>query len=151
MGEKWLEMLRMLADLLIISREKTVRGRLRVVAGSEDWLADRSAYKGLPVKQDWLKPRMVDHAPGAHDDIANAVGGVGAVASSVGSVWMNLAWEEMIDFRARKPQHLAAFDPDDRIGALRRACTIRRTPVQSSINFSGGHAAPISVTRTFNK
>jgi hypothetical protein len=36
----------------------------------------------------------IDHAPGAHDDIANAVSGVvGAVASGVGSAWMNLIWD----------------------------------------------------------
>jgi hypothetical protein len=35
----------------------------------------------------------IDHASGAHDDIANAVGGVVAVASGVGSAWMNLVWE----------------------------------------------------------
>jgi hypothetical protein len=36
----------------------------------------------------------IDHAPGAHDDIANAVGGVvGAVASGRGSAWMNLVWD----------------------------------------------------------
>ena len=33
----------------------------------------------------------IDHAPGAHDDIANAVSGVvGAIASGVGSAWLNL-------------------------------------------------------------
>jgi hypothetical protein len=36
----------------------------------------------------------IDHAPGAHDDIANAVSGVvGAIASGVGSAWMNLVWD----------------------------------------------------------
>src|SRR5215467_12582606 len=33
----------------------------------------------------------IDHAPGAHDDIANAV--AGAIASGVGSAWMNLVWD----------------------------------------------------------
>ena len=34
----------------------------------------------------------IDHAPGAHDDIANAVSGVvGAIASGVGR--MNLIWD----------------------------------------------------------
>ena len=33
----------------------------------------------------------IDHAPGAHDDIANAVSGVvGAIASGVGNAWINL-------------------------------------------------------------
>jgi hypothetical protein len=36
----------------------------------------------------------IDHAPGAHDDIANAVSGVvGAIASVVGSAWLNLVWD----------------------------------------------------------
>jgi hypothetical protein len=36
----------------------------------------------------------IDHAPGAHDDIANAVSGVvGAVASGRGSAWLNLIWD----------------------------------------------------------
>ena len=35
----------------------------------------------------------IDHAPGAHDDIANAVSGVVAIASGVGSAWMNLVWD----------------------------------------------------------
>ena len=36
----------------------------------------------------------IDHAPGAHDDIANAVGGVAAaIASGVGTAWLNLVWE----------------------------------------------------------
>jgi hypothetical protein len=36
----------------------------------------------------------IDHAPGAHDDIANAVSGVvAAIASGVGSAWMNLIWD----------------------------------------------------------
>jgi len=35
----------------------------------------------------------IDHAPGAHDDIANAVSGVVASASGVGSAWMNLIWD----------------------------------------------------------
>ena len=35
----------------------------------------------------------IDHAPGAHDDIANAVSGVGgAIASGVGR--MNLIWDD---------------------------------------------------------
>ena len=34
----------------------------------------------------------IDHVPGAHDDIANAVSGVvGAIASGIGSAWMNLS------------------------------------------------------------
>ena len=33
----------------------------------------------------------IDHAPGAHDDIANAVGGVGACASGAGSTF-NVFW-----------------------------------------------------------
>jgi hypothetical protein len=37
----------------------------------------------------------IDHAPGAHDDIANAVSGVvAAIASGVGSAWMNLVWDD---------------------------------------------------------
>jgi hypothetical protein len=36
----------------------------------------------------------IDHAPGAHDDIANAIAGViGAIASGVGSAWLNLIWD----------------------------------------------------------
>ena len=36
----------------------------------------------------------IDHAPGAHDDIANAVSGVvGAIVSGIGSAWMNLIWD----------------------------------------------------------
>ena len=35
----------------------------------------------------------IDHAPGAHDDIANAVSGVVAIASGVGSACMNLIWD----------------------------------------------------------
>ncbi|MGB8607503.1 MAG: hypothetical protein WCE28_20960, partial [Bradyrhizobium sp.] len=35
----------------------------------------------------------IDHAPGGHDDIANAVSGVVAIASGVGSAWMNLGWD----------------------------------------------------------
>jgi len=36
----------------------------------------------------------IDHAPGAHDDIANAVSGVvGAIGSGVGSAWLNLIWD----------------------------------------------------------
>ena len=35
----------------------------------------------------------LDHAPGAHDDIANAVSGVVSVISGVGSAWMNLIWD----------------------------------------------------------
>ena len=36
----------------------------------------------------------IDHAPGGHDDIANAVGGViGAIASGVGDAWLNLIWD----------------------------------------------------------
>ena len=35
----------------------------------------------------------IDHAPGAHDDIANAVSGVVAAISGVGSAWMNLIWD----------------------------------------------------------
>jgi hypothetical protein len=36
----------------------------------------------------------IDHAPGGHDDIANAVSGVvGAIVSGVGSAWMNLIWD----------------------------------------------------------
>jgi hypothetical protein len=35
----------------------------------------------------------IDHAPGGHDDIANAVGGVVAITSGVGSAWMDLIWD----------------------------------------------------------
>jgi hypothetical protein len=35
----------------------------------------------------------IDHAPGAHDDIANAVCGVVGAISGVGSAWMNLIWD----------------------------------------------------------
>ena len=35
----------------------------------------------------------IDHAPGAHDDIANAVSGVVSAISGVGSAWMNLIWD----------------------------------------------------------
>ena len=36
----------------------------------------------------------IDHVPGAHDDIANAVSGVvGAIASGIGSAWMNFIWD----------------------------------------------------------
>ena len=35
----------------------------------------------------------IDHAPGAHDDIANAVSGVVGAISGVGSAWMNLIWD----------------------------------------------------------
>jgi len=35
----------------------------------------------------------IDHAPGAHDDIANAIGGVIGAISGVGSAWMNLVWD----------------------------------------------------------
>ena len=36
----------------------------------------------------------IDHAPGDHDDIANAVSGVvGAIVSGIGSAWMNLIWD----------------------------------------------------------
>ena len=34
----------------------------------------------------------IDHAPGAHDDIANAVSGVVSAISGVGNAWMNLIW-----------------------------------------------------------
>jgi hypothetical protein len=36
----------------------------------------------------------IDHAPGGHDDLTNAVAGVAAaIASGVGSAWLNLVWE----------------------------------------------------------
>ena len=35
----------------------------------------------------------IDHAPGAHDDIANAVSGVVSAIFGVGSAWMNLIWD----------------------------------------------------------
>ena len=35
----------------------------------------------------------IDHAPGAHDDIANAVSGVVGAISGVGSAWLNLIWD----------------------------------------------------------
>jgi hypothetical protein len=36
----------------------------------------------------------IDHAPGAHDDVANSVAGVvGAIASGVGTAWLNLVYD----------------------------------------------------------
>ena len=35
----------------------------------------------------------IDHAPGGHDDIANAVSGVVSAISGVGNAWMNLIWD----------------------------------------------------------
>jgi hypothetical protein len=35
----------------------------------------------------------IDHAPGTHDDIANAVSGVVGAISGVGSAWLNLVWD----------------------------------------------------------
>ena len=35
----------------------------------------------------------IDHPPGGHDDIANAVSGVIGAVSNIGSAWMNLVWD----------------------------------------------------------
>ena len=36
----------------------------------------------------------IDHPPGCHDDVANAIAGaIGAIASGVGTAWLNLVWD----------------------------------------------------------